>query len=107
MFTFFPPANKNIKKKQYQILKKNVFWRFFPIFFLRIGLNYRALVKSLIPIIEKPRVISFFDKKKIPNFFGFLNKKLDFSRFLRFSDFFSIKKKTLGFLMIFFYFFLF
>ena len=67
----------------------------FPDFFLRIGLNYRALVKSLIPIIEKPRVIFFFETKKIPNFFGFLNKKLDFSRFLGLSDFFLTKKKRI------------
>ena len=70
--------------------EKSDFFRFFEIFsdfFLRIWLDWRALVKSRSPNIEKARV--FFSCKKI--FFknlGFLWKKVIY--FLRIFEYFEI-----------------
>ena len=72
------------EKNQY-FQKFQIFWKngFFEIFFLRIGLDWRALVASRIPNIEKQR--EFFSQK-----FWFSIKKKEFfiDIFWRYLDFF-------------------
>ena len=59
--------------------------RLFSIIFLRIRLNWRALIKSRIPIIEKK--IFFFWRNFFFNFFFYNLKKRDF-----FEDFWSFRQ---------------
>ena len=75
---------KNWQKKYFKILRffEDIFFvRFFHIFILRIGLDWRALVQSHIPNIEKQRVFFLAER-----FFCFKNFQFFFEKKNRFFD---------------------